>query len=173
MSRGCRNSQKRMCHMGGFGLHRHTQGENPFQYRVQDGSASSPRPRWAATVSCAGLVHTCCGARKARAPEDTMQSVLEFSAWPGSSLMCRSRYCWPDTFTSAFRPADILNSASGFTGRLAVLDVGIISPAASGAGADCVEAMRARKQGRMKGRTCGSGHRVPSDYFRLLRAASA
>ena len=50
----------------------------------------------------------------------------------------------------ALRPADILTSASGLTGRLAALDVGIISPAASGAGADCTEAMRLRKCRRIE-----------------------
>ena len=34
--------------------------------------------------------------------------------------------------------------------RLAALDVGIISPAASGAGANCVETMRARKVARLE-----------------------
>ena len=50
----------------------------------------------------------------------------------------------------ALRPADILTSASGLTGRLAALDVGIISPAAAGAGTDCTETMRVRKCRRME-----------------------
>ncbi len=45
------------------------------------------------------------------------------------------------------RPADILTSAAG-SGRLAALDVGIVSPEARGAGANCVAAMHATKLAR-------------------------
>jgi len=48
------------------------------------------------------------------------------------------------------RPADLLSGVSGFSGRLAALDVGICSPAAVGAGDNCVESMRLRKQARMQ-----------------------
>ena len=48
------------------------------------------------------------------------------------------------------RPADLLTGASGFSGRLAALDVGVCCPAASGAGADCVESMRQRKAARIE-----------------------
>ncbi len=47
------------------------------------------------------------------------------------------------------RPADLLTGVSGFSGRHAALDVGICCPAAAGAGNDCVEAMRQRKQARL------------------------
>ena len=47
------------------------------------------------------------------------------------------------------RPADLLTGASGFSARLAALDVGICCPAAAGAGSDCVESMRRRKAARM------------------------
>ena len=43
------------------------------------------------------------------------------------------------------RPADLLTGVSGLSGRLVALDVGICSPAAAGAGDDCVESMRQRK----------------------------
>jgi hypothetical protein len=48
------------------------------------------------------------------------------------------------------RPADLLTGASGLSGRLVALDVGVCCPAAAGAGADCVEAMRRRKVHRME-----------------------
>ena len=48
------------------------------------------------------------------------------------------------------RPADLLSGVSGFSGRLAALDVGICCPPASGAGSDCVETMRQRKLDRMR-----------------------
>ena len=44
------------------------------------------------------------------------------------------------------RPADILTSAA-FPGRSAALDVGVASPDAAGAGADCTEAMVLHKRG--------------------------
>jgi len=47
------------------------------------------------------------------------------------------------------RPADLLTGASGLSARLVALDVGVCCPAASGAGADCVESMRHRKVVRM------------------------
>ncbi len=47
------------------------------------------------------------------------------------------------------RPADLFTGASGFSGRLAALDVGICCPAAAGAGEDCVESMRRRKVARI------------------------
>jgi len=47
------------------------------------------------------------------------------------------------------RPADLLTGVSGFSARLAALDVGVCCPAAAGAGADCTESMRQRKVGRM------------------------
>ena len=43
------------------------------------------------------------------------------------------------------RPADLLNSAA-VPGRLAALDVGIISPDANNAGEDCCQSMFARKR---------------------------
>ena len=46
----------------------------------------------------------------------------------------------------ARRPADILTSAA-LPGSLAALDIGVCSPDAVGAGPDCVEAMRRRKEG--------------------------
>ena len=46
------------------------------------------------------------------------------------------------------RPADVLTSAF-HNGRLAAVDVGVISPAASGAGHDCVVTMHERKRARM------------------------
>eukprot|EP00973_Karenia_brevis_P003231 444819-Karenia_brevis.AAC.1 len=48
------------------------------------------------------------------------------------------------------RPADLLTGVSGFSGRLAALDVGVCCPAAAGAGTDCVESMRQRKVARMR-----------------------
>ena len=48
------------------------------------------------------------------------------------------------------RPADLLTGASGFSARLAALDVGICCPGAGGAGSDCVESMKQRKLGRMQ-----------------------
>ena len=48
------------------------------------------------------------------------------------------------------RPADLLTGASGFSARLAALDVGICCPGAAGAGSDCVETMRQRKMARMQ-----------------------
>jgi hypothetical protein len=50
----------------------------------------------------------------------------------------------------SLRPADVLTSVSGLTGRCAALDVGICCPAAAGAGDDCTEAMRQRKLARMQ-----------------------
>ena len=47
------------------------------------------------------------------------------------------------------RPADLLTGASGFSARLAAVDVGISSPFAAGAGSDCAESMRRRKLDRM------------------------
>ena len=47
------------------------------------------------------------------------------------------------------RPADVLTGAF-HNGRLAAVDVGVISPAASGAGADCVVTMDQRKRERME-----------------------
>jgi hypothetical protein len=49
----------------------------------------------------------------------------------------------------ALRPADILTGVSDPSGRLAALDVGIISPAAQGAGADCTQTMVDRKVARI------------------------
>ena len=48
------------------------------------------------------------------------------------------------------RPADVLTGASGLTGCLAALDVGICSPNARGAGDDCLQSMLNRKNDRMK-----------------------
>ena len=48
------------------------------------------------------------------------------------------------------RPADLLTGASGFSARLAALDVGICCPTAAGAGSDCVESMRQRKAARIE-----------------------
>ena len=48
------------------------------------------------------------------------------------------------------RPADLLTGVAGFSARHAALDVGICCPAAAGAGGDCVEAMRQRKQTRLQ-----------------------
>ena len=45
------------------------------------------------------------------------------------------------------RPADILTSAA-VSGRLAALDVGIVSPEATGSGLNCVNAMQATKRAR-------------------------
>ena len=50
----------------------------------------------------------------------------------------------------ALRPADILISASGLTGRLAALGAGIANPAAAVAGADKIEAMRECKCARVE-----------------------
>ena len=47
------------------------------------------------------------------------------------------------------RPADVLTGVSGLSARLVALDVGICSPAAAGAGADCTETMRTRKLARI------------------------
>ena len=47
------------------------------------------------------------------------------------------------------RPADVLTGASGLTGCLAALDVGICSPNARGAGEDCLQTMLNRKNERM------------------------
>ena len=49
----------------------------------------------------------------------------------------------------ALRPADVLTGVSDPSGRLAALDVGIICPAAQGAGEDCVQTMVDRKQARI------------------------
>ena len=49
----------------------------------------------------------------------------------------------------ALRPADVLTGVPDPSGRLAALDVGIISPAAQGAGADCVQSMVDRKNARI------------------------
>ena len=49
----------------------------------------------------------------------------------------------------ALRPADILSGVPDSSGRLAALDVGIIAPAAQGAGEDCVQTMVDRKNARM------------------------
>jgi len=48
------------------------------------------------------------------------------------------------------RPADLLTGVAGFSARHVALDVGICCPAASGAGNDCAEAMRQRKQARLE-----------------------
>ena len=48
------------------------------------------------------------------------------------------------------RPADILTGVSDPSGRLAALDVGIICPAAQGAGEDCVQTMVDRKNARIE-----------------------
>ena len=47
------------------------------------------------------------------------------------------------------RPADVLTGAF-HNGRLAAVDVGVICPAASGAGLDCVRTMQDRKHARMQ-----------------------
>ena len=47
------------------------------------------------------------------------------------------------------RPADVLTGAF-HNGRLAAVDVGVICPAASGAGLDCVSTMHDRKNARMQ-----------------------
>ena len=49
----------------------------------------------------------------------------------------------------ALRPAVVLTGVSDPSGRLAALGVGIISPAAQGAGEDCVQTMVDRKATRM------------------------
>ena len=46
-------------------------------------------------------------------------------------------------------PADVLTGAF-HNGRLAVVDVGVICPAASGAGLECVSTMHDRKKARMQ-----------------------
>ena len=54
------------------------------------------------------------------------------------------------------RPADILNSVP-LPGRLAALDIGIVCPAAAGAGADCTESMDRRKRDRIEPFTAERG----------------
>ena len=69
----------------------------------------------------------------------------------------------------ALRPADVLTGVSGLSGRLAALDVGICSPAAAGAGRDCVESMRQRKVERMAPlRTRAGGERRGVQAHHLL-----